>query len=38
MSLEFTISDVSHHCAEDDLYIIVKDKVYDATSFLEEHP
>ncbi|OAK96786.1 cytochrome b5 [Phaeosphaeriaceae sp. SRC1lsM3a] len=35
---EFTYSDVSEHNTKKDLYIVVHDKVYDATSFVDEHP
>jgi len=35
---EFTFSDVSEHAGKKDLYIVVHDKVYNATSFIDEHP
>jgi hypothetical protein len=35
---EFTYSDVSEHNTKTDLYIVVHDKVYDASSFVDEHP
>jgi hypothetical protein len=35
---EFTYSDVSEHNTKKDLYMVVHDKVYDATSFVDEHP
>ena len=35
---EFTYSDVSEHSSKKDLYIVVHDKVYDCTSFVDEHP
>lgn len=35
---EFTYSDVSEHASKKDLYIVVHDKVYDCTSFVDEHP
>jgi len=35
---EFTYSDVSEHATKKDLYIVVHDKVYDCTSFVDEHP
>lgn len=35
---EFTYSDVSEHNTKKDLYIVVHDKVYDASSFVDEHP
>ncbi|KAJ9627251.1 hypothetical protein H2203_003713 [Taxawa tesnikishii (nom. ined.)] len=35
---EFTYSDVSEHTSKKDLYLIVHDKVYDCSSFVDEHP
>jgi hypothetical protein len=35
---EFTYSDVSEHTTKKDCYIVVHDKVYDASSFVDEHP
>jgi hypothetical protein len=35
---EFTYSDVSEHNTKKDLYIVVHDKVYNASSFVDEHP
>ncbi|KAK2761700.1 hypothetical protein FQN54_001528 [Arachnomyces sp. PD_36] len=35
---EFTYADVSAHNSKKDLYIVVHDKVYDASSFVDEHP
>jgi hypothetical protein len=37
-SQEFTYADVSKHSSKKDLYIVVHDKVYDCTSFVDEHP
>jgi hypothetical protein len=37
-SKEFTYSDVSEHNTKKDLYMVVHDKVYDASSFVDEHP
>ncbi|CAI6331721.1 unnamed protein product [Periconia digitata] len=34
----FTFSDVAEHNTKKDLYMIVHDKVYDCTSFVDEHP
>jgi hypothetical protein len=34
----FTYSDVSEHSTKKDLYIVVHDKVYNASSFVDEHP
>jgi len=38
MSKEFTFSDVSEHTSKKDLYMVIHDKVYDCTSFVDEHP
>jgi hypothetical protein len=35
---EFSYSDVSEHSSKKDLYLVVHDKVYNATSFVDEHP
>jgi cytochrome b involved in lipid metabolism len=35
---EYTYSDVSEHASKKDLFIVVHDKVYDCTSFVDEHP
>lgn len=35
---EFTYQEVSAHNSKKDLYIVVHDKVYDTTSFVDEHP
>ena len=35
---EFTRNEVSQHNKEDDCWIIVKDKVYNVTNFLDKHP
>ena len=35
---EFSYSDVSEHNTKKDLYIVVHDKVYNASSFVDEHP
>ncbi|KAB8346272.1 hypothetical protein FH972_023316 [Carpinus fangiana] len=35
---EFTYSDVSEHATKKDLYMVVHDKVYNASSFVDEHP
>ncbi|OCL12331.1 cytochrome b5 [Glonium stellatum] len=35
---EFSYSDVSEHNTKKDLYVVVHDKVYNATSFVDEHP
>ena len=35
---ELTLSDVSEHTSKKDLYLVVHDKVYNASSFVDEHP
>ena len=34
----FTLSDVAEHNTKKDLWMVVHDKVYDCTSFVDEHP
>jgi len=38
MSQSFTYDDVAKHGDKKDLYVVIHDKVYDATKFLDEHP
>jgi cytochrome b involved in lipid metabolism len=35
---EFTFKEVADHSTKKDLYLVVHDKVYDCTSFVDEHP
>ncbi|KAL9068068.1 MAG: hypothetical protein Q9161_006421 [Pseudevernia consocians] len=35
---ELTYADVQSHSGKKDLYVVVHDKVYDATKFVDEHP
>lgn len=35
---EFSLSDVAEHTSKKDLYMIVHDKVYNTSSFVDEHP
>ncbi|KAG5673607.1 hypothetical protein PVAND_003638 [Polypedilum vanderplanki] len=35
---EFTIAEVAEHNKREDLYLIIKDEVYDLTKFAQEHP
>ncbi|KAL3421432.1 cytochrome b5 [Phlyctema vagabunda] len=35
---EFTFADISSHSGKKDLYMVIHDKVYDTTSFVDEHP
>jgi cytochrome b5 len=37
-SKELTYSDVSSHTSKKDLYVVIHDKVYNASSFVDEHP
>ncbi|KAJ9309315.1 hypothetical protein DTO027B5_2724 [Paecilomyces variotii] len=38
MSKELTTAEVASHNTKKDLYMIIHDKVYDVTSFVDEHP
>ncbi|GAD96100.1 cytochrome b5, putative [Paecilomyces variotii No. 5] len=38
MSKEFTTAEVASHNTKKDLYMVIHDKVYDCTSFVDEHP
>ncbi|KAF2091611.1 putative cytochrome b5 [Saccharata proteae CBS 121410] len=35
---EYTYSDVSEHASKKDLLMVIHDKVYNASSFVDEHP
>ncbi|KAL8736753.1 MAG: hypothetical protein Q9166_000119 [cf. Caloplaca sp. 2 TL-2023] len=35
---ELTFSDVAEHNSKKDLFVVIHDKVYDATKFVDEHP
>ncbi|KAH7152683.1 cytochrome b5-like heme/steroid binding domain-containing protein [Dactylonectria macrodidyma] len=35
---ELTYQDVSEHSTKTDLYIVIHDKVYNCSSFIDEHP
>lgn len=35
---EFTYADVAAHSSKKDVYLVVHDKVYDSTKFVDEHP
>ncbi|KAJ5773299.1 hypothetical protein N7457_008195 [Penicillium paradoxum] len=35
---EITLNEIAKHNTKKDLYLIVHDKVYDCTSFVDEHP
>tara|TARA_R110002060_G_scaffold13683_7_gene19360 strand:- start:482 stop:655 length:174 start_codon:yes stop_codon:yes gene_type:complete len=38
MSKEYTYADVSSHSGKKDLLMVIHDKVYDTTAFVDEHP
>ncbi|KAK5995035.1 putative cytochrome b5 [Cladobotryum mycophilum] len=38
MSQEFTYQDVAEHNTKKDIYVVIHDKVYDCTQFIDEHP
>ena len=35
---EFTFQDVAEHNTKNDAYMVIHDKVYDTSSFIDEHP
>jgi len=38
MSQEFTYDEVSSHSSKKDLYVVIHEKVYNTTTFVDEHP
>jgi len=38
MSEELSYSDVSSHSTKKDLFVVIHDKVYNASTFIDEHP
>jgi len=38
MSQEYTIAEVAAHSSKKDLYMIIHEKVYNASKFVDEHP
>jgi len=38
MSKELTYAECATHSSKKDLYMVIHDKVYDGTSFVDEHP
>ena len=36
--ITYTRDDVSEHCFEGDVWIIIRDRVYDVSKFVERHP
>jgi len=37
-SKEYTYSDVAEHNTKKDLFLVIHDKIYDTTKFVDEHP
>jgi cytochrome b involved in lipid metabolism len=37
-SKELTYQDVAEHNTKKDLYVVIHDKVYDVSKFVDEHP
>lgn len=35
---DFTFKEVAEHNTKKDLYLVIHDKVYDCSSFVDEHP
>jgi cytochrome b5 len=35
---EYTYQDVAEHNTKKDMFLVVHDKIYDATKFVDEHP
>lgn len=35
---EYTYQDVAEHNTKKDIFVVIHDKVYDCTKFLDEHP
>ncbi|KAG2216648.1 hypothetical protein INT45_010788 [Circinella minor] len=38
MSATYSLEEVSKHQSKDDLWMVIHNKVYDVTSFIQEHP
>ncbi|KFY76143.1 hypothetical protein V499_04073 [Pseudogymnoascus sp. VKM F-103] len=38
MSQELTFAEVAKHAARKDTFLVIHDKIYDTTAFLDEHP
>jgi cytochrome b involved in lipid metabolism len=34
----FTLAEVAKHASRDDVWVVIKDKVYDLSDFIDEHP
>ena len=35
---QYTLKEVAFHCSVDDCWMVILDKVYDLTDFLDDHP
>ena len=35
---EYTYAEVGAHSSKKDLYLVIHDKIYDTTAFVDEHP
>lgn len=38
MSKEYTYQDVAEHNTKKDIFVVIHDKVYDCSKFIDEHP
>jgi len=38
MSKELTYAEIAEHKGKKDLYLVIHDKIYDTTAFVDEHP
>jgi cytochrome b5 len=38
MSQELTYQDVAEHNTKKDIYVVIHDKIYNASKFIDEHP
>lgn len=38
MSAQYSYQDVAEHNTKKDLFLVIHDKVYDCTKFVDEHP
>ena len=38
MAAEFTYQDIAEHNTKADAFLVIHDKVYDVTKFVDEHP
>jgi cytochrome b involved in lipid metabolism len=38
MSQEFTLAEVAKHTTKKDIFLVIHDKVYNSSAFVDEHP